>query len=34
MVSFIGAAVVTLLAALTALAGYAVKVLWEDENYV
>jgi hypothetical protein len=30
----IGGAVVMFLAALEALAAYAVKALWEDENYV
>ena len=34
MVYLIGAAGVTFLVALAALAAYAVKVLWEDENYV
>jgi hypothetical protein len=34
IVYLIGGAVVTLLGALAALAAYAVKVLWEDENYV
>ena len=30
----IGGGVAVSLAALAALAAYAVKVLWEDENYV
>src|SRR5262249_14821429 len=33
-VCLVGGAVVPLLLALAALAAYAVKVLWEDENYV